>query len=97
MTVVSGDEYNSSFAVENILTKESNYWLAPVDTKSQFILDLGCIHTFDGIQLVNTHNANYKDKGTKKFRYMKRHAVGGVIWRQFYPCKCYYMFLIETN
>ena len=79
VTVVSGTVYAQRFGVENILSLQkqekdspvTNYWLVypSEEIQAKFILNLGCTLQFTGIQLVNTHNAGYRDSATKQFRY----------------------------
>ena len=45
-----------------------NYWLAKEKINSTFIMNLGCQQTFEGIQLVNTHNYVHRNRATKRFR-----------------------------
>ena len=82
-SVVSGDIYSdhhdpSDFHVDNIFihNKAENsykgYWLAPDHMKGIFTINLGCPLSFDGIQLVNTHNNNHRDRATKSFKYIQR-------------------------
>ena len=74
MMVVSGDIYDSRFPVDGIFTHNlaepghAGYWLGPEQSTATFVLNLGCQLSFDGIQIVNTHNAIYKDRSTKRFR-----------------------------
>ena len=77
---MSGDTYDHRFTVEALLTHEekdiwdgkhvANYWLAPNSKGGTFILNLGCRQTFDGIQLVNTHNVQARDRASKRFRHI---------------------------
>ena len=73
----SGPIYDERFSVKNIFTlnetevqdgPRTNYWIAPSDTAATLIINLGCKHTFDAISLVNTHNAQYRNRGTREFR-----------------------------
>ena len=73
----SGPSYGEIFSVENIFTlnetevqdgPKTNYWIAPDKTAATLIINLGCKHTFDAISLVNTHNAQYRDRSTREFR-----------------------------
>ena len=73
VTVVSGDVYAPHFSVEYLLTDQQHdtwggIWLAPNGEMGSFILNLNCKQTFDGIRLVNTHNAGHRDRATKTFR-----------------------------
>ena len=74
MTVVSEDNYDKRFKVEFALQhaeKEEygkNYYLTPdKQVGGGFILDLGCINSFNTVELVNTHNAYHKDRSTRRF------------------------------
>ena len=74
---MSGDTWSADFPVKFLLTREDkdiygkNYWLGPEQRACNFILNLGCSQTINGIQLVNTHNDVYKDRSTKQFRYTR--------------------------
>ena len=73
MKVISQDSYSDNFKVELALrhaNKEEhgkNYYLTP-NQGGEFLLDLGCEDSFNTVELVNTHNANYKDRSTKEFQ-----------------------------
>ena len=73
MSVVSGDIYSPNFQVENIFTlddvENSNHWLTPDQSGGAFILNFGCTPTFQAIVLVNTHNAQHRDRSTRHFRF----------------------------
>ena len=70
------------FKAANIFTLETdweggcvsclaNYWLAEhgkVGEDQGFIMDLGCTKVVSGVKLRNTHNAQYRERSTKKFR-----------------------------
>ena len=48
-----------------------NIWLAPskkAGPDQGFTLDLGCAKKAEGVLLKNTHNRQYRDRSTKKFR-----------------------------
>ena len=73
----SGPTLGELWRVENIFTlhdtevhdgPKTNYWIAPTNTAATLIINLGCKHTFDAIFLVNTHNANHRDRGAREFR-----------------------------
>ena len=79
MRVVSGDIWDQRFKVEFALhhaNKEEfgkNYYLAPEKkVGGGFLLDLGCKQSFNTVELVNTHNANHKDRSTKRFQVFLR-------------------------
>jgi len=73
-TVVSGDIYDSRFTVDKLYTDSKKdimgktYWLGKNGQKAIFVLNLGCLIRFNGIQLVNTHNQGNRDRSTKRFR-----------------------------
>ena len=60
--------------MEHILAKDDeevfkeNYWLAPEKKTGNFELDLGCEMRVSMVELVNTHNADKKDRSTKEFK-----------------------------
>ena len=76
MTSVSGDTYSTNAPVENVFSLAevetwapvANYWLLPNSSPGSFVLNLGCLQDFSQIILVNTHNAQYRNRNTKKFR-----------------------------
>ena len=47
---------------------EKNYWLGPDKKGGSFTVDLGCETRVSMVELVNTHNAQYKDRSTKEFK-----------------------------
>jgi len=79
-SVVSGDAWKTNkfltayFDVENIFSHNKNelgyegYWLAPTQSISTFIINLGCSQEISALKLVNTHNQNHRDRSTKTFR-----------------------------
>ena len=73
--VHSGDVWDSddTFAVEKLLTWSNpevrgSYWLAPESRRGDFILNLGQVVTVSNIFIVNTHNGNNRERGTKSFK-----------------------------
>ena len=75
MKVISQDSYSDNFKVELALRYADkdehgkNYFLTPDrQVGGGFVLDLGCEDSFNTVELVNTHNANYKDRSTKEFQ-----------------------------
>ena len=57
-----------------------NFWLAPnkkAGPGQGFTLDLGCLKKVSGIQLKNTRNRMYKNRGTKRFRLLASKSVSG--------------------
>ena len=81
--VVSGDTLNNNFRVCRVLKRslveerssggQFSYWLAP-NGGGQFILSMK-EDLYDAVELVNTHNSNYKDRATKHFRVSLRYKV----------------------
>ena len=45
-----------------------NYWLAPNSAEGEFILEFDQPRLVSVIILVNTHNGNGNDRGTKEFK-----------------------------
>ena len=75
--VTSETNYNQDFQASNVLTESQdvwsppNYWLTKdgwKGTGAHFTLDLQCVQDIAAIRLINTHNAQNKDRSTKKFR-----------------------------
>jgi len=69
-------EYDNRFVVENAIDQRIDdeagggitYWLGRNYTMDEyFILDLGEVYTIDRIELQNTHNRGYNDRGTADF------------------------------
>ena len=57
-----------------------NFWLAPnkkAGPRQGFTLDIGCLKKVSGIQLKNTRNRMYKNRGTKRFRLLASKSVSG--------------------
>ena len=72
MSVVSADQYSSSYAAVYMLTRSEvevagNYWITPNGVAGHFVLDLGCSVPVSGIELVNTHNAGSRTRSTRGF------------------------------
>ena len=75
-TVFSGDYYDFGgfdYPVKELLTRNdkeraANYWLTPNGQDGEFILKLCKQKTVLSISLVNTHNANYRDRSSKEFK-----------------------------
>ena len=86
VVVVSGDilpnndgKFKVEFALQHDQEEDygNNYWLGPdhwkiADGGGGFILDLGCEDSYDTVELVNTHNADKKNRATKKFQVFLR-------------------------
>ena len=83
--VISGDiltndgKFKVEFALQHDMEEEfgMNYWASPdhwdiADGAGAFILDLGCEDSFDTVELVNTHNADKKNRATKRFKVFLR-------------------------
>ena len=78
--VISEDvyKYEPNCFARNVLTRSSveinqtpgyaNYWVTPVDERGSFVIDLGCSASYNQVQLVNTHNADLRDRTTAEFR-----------------------------
>ena len=69
------DRPNVTFSVTNLLINApleifgENYWLAPNGQDSaEFVLDLGCEKTVNLVELVNTHNAQHRQRSMKEFK-----------------------------
>ena len=85
------EEYHLSyddFSVSQLLTNSpvelhgENYWLAPHGQQSaEFVLDLGCSKQVNMVELVNTHNAEYRNRGTKEFKVFVSESSEGP-WEQ---------------
>jgi hypothetical protein len=63
-----------SFKVENILwrnnpTDNQDYlWVLPINVPTaSFVLDLLQVQTLSGVNIRNSHNAKYQDRGVKGF------------------------------
>ena len=57
-----------------------NFWLAPQEKagpEQGFTLDLGCAKKAVGVQLKNTHNRGYRDRGTKRFKLLGSTSAAG--------------------
>ena len=76
-SVISGDVFNAKFPVKNSLIWSipeigplplNNYWLAPHLAEGEFILEFDQPRVVSVIILVNTHNGNGNDRGTKEFK-----------------------------
>ena len=54
-------------AAPNVYTadeKRTNYWTDKLKFGGSFVLDLGCVQTFQGVKMINTH----KNMATKQFK-----------------------------
>lgn len=86
----SSGSYSASFAANNILDEQlgavtdvsgSTYWLNPDNTggASVFItIDLGQAYVVSSLDLFNTHNAQWFDRGTGAFSILAGNAVADV-------------------
>ena len=71
---------NDIYSVQNLLTRSrkkeehgKNYWILPDKATGQgFMLDFGSVKKFNFVQLVNTHNAESRDRSTKQFKILLR-------------------------
>lgn len=55
----------------------NRYWLNPDDgpVAAYIVIDLGAAYRLDSLQLFNTHNANFNDRGTGNFNFQAGNAV----------------------
>ena len=90
MRVVSGDMFDQIFKVEFALHHAEkdeygkNYYLTPGgQVGAEFLLDLGCEDSFNTVELVNTHNAQYRDRSTKRFQVFLRLYISTILWLYF--------------
>ena len=73
-------KYDDRFTADKMLTlslneKHGNIWLLPNKaTGKGFMLDFGSVKPFNLIELVNTHNAQFKDRSTKEFKVYVRYV-----------------------
>ena len=70
---------NDIYSVQNLLTRSrkkeerGNYWVLPDKATGQgFMLDFDTVKKFNFVQLVNTHNAESRDRSTKQFKILLR-------------------------
>ena len=73
--VDKSSSYDERFTPENLMTKSlkeehgKNYWLLKdKETGRGFVLDFGKVKIFNLVELVNTHNAQSRDRSTKEFK-----------------------------
>ena len=94
--IVESTQYDKRFLAENVLTleedlrdskKHGNYWLAAHKrSKGQgFKMDLKCDLFASAILLKNTHNAEMRDRATKKFKVLGSKKLEGPWVRLFQP------------
>ena len=66
------DQYTANHVLTRSRKKEEhgkNYWVAPDKaTGKGFMLDYGSVKTFNLVELINTHNAESRDRSTKEFK-----------------------------
>ena len=66
------DQYTANHVFTRSMEKEAhgkNYWVLPdKETGKGFMLDFGSVKTFNLVELVNTHNAQTRDRSTKEFK-----------------------------
>ena len=56
---------------DSFIGSRANYWITKDGLKGEeahFLLDLGCVMKIGFLRLINTHNADFKDRSTQKFR-----------------------------
>ena len=95
--IVESTKFDERFPAENVLKlekadlrdskKRGNYWLA-ADRKSKgegFKVDLKCDMLASAIILKNTHNGNYRDRATKKFKVLGSKKLEGPWVSLFQP------------
>jgi len=79
-------QYSSAFDVSKVtdmrLDEEyagvMSYWIGRNNTPNEFFtLDLGGLFLIDGIELQNTHNRGYNDRGTREFEIWAATEVDG--------------------
>merc|ERR1712130_779086 len=58
----------------------ATYWLAPANTRSSIILDLGCTQVIEGLTMKNTRNAYENDRGLNRFTIAVSNTTRGP-WR----------------
>lgn len=84
--VGSSGAFGANFLANNILDEQAgtatdvstNYWLNPDNTGSAPVyitVDLGAAYTLDFLQLFNTHNGPWLDRGTGNFTIVGANAV----------------------
>ena len=60
-----------SLGNDSAVGNQFNYWLTEdgkVGPGQFFLLNLGCTKKAVGVQLKNTHNRHFRDRGTKRFK-----------------------------
>ena len=71
------DQYTANHVFTRSMEKEEhgkNYWVLPdKETGKGFMLDFGSVKTFNLVELVNTHNAQTRDRSTKEFKVYLRY------------------------
>ena len=78
-TVISGDVWSEVFSVKNSLKWSipevgqstgpgANIWIAPFKSLGEFILKFDQPRVVSVIMLVNTHNGDWFNMGTKEFK-----------------------------
>ena len=78
--VDKSSSYDERFTPEKLMTKSlkeehgKNYWLLKdKETGRGFVLDFGTVKKFNLVELVNTHNAESRDRSTKEFKVYLRY------------------------
>ena len=94
--IVESTRFDERFPAKNVLTLEGdlrdsknhgNYWLA-ADGRSKgqgFKVDLKCDMLASAILVKNTHNANSRDRATKKFKVLGSKKLEGPWVRLLQP------------
>ena len=78
-TVISGDVWSEVFSIKNSLKWSipevgqstgpgANFWIAPFKSLGEFILKFDQPRVVSVIMLVNTHNGDWFNMGTKEFK-----------------------------
>ena len=67
-SVLSGENVLPVLYHNETEVQGKNYWLSKEMAPGSFILDLGCETLVSLVQLVNTHNAELRDRSTKEFK-----------------------------
>ena len=67
-----------------------NFWLAPQEkagAEQGFTLDLGSAQNAVGVRLKNTHNLQFRDRGTKRFRLLGSSRSSSGPWQTILEAK----------
>ena len=85
---ISYPHHKDQYTADHVLTKSGkkeehgkNYWVAPNKATGRgFVIDYGSIKTFNLVELVNTHNAQSRDRSTKEFKVKLRYDFLHIIY-----------------